>query len=331
MIKRKKSYLYLFVCALATLLMSEEAEAQSCDNPTSLCGGDIAAVSEYGPIDFAGTSLSACLTGDAWSVAKIHTTYLSTENGATISLQNVDCLNTTLQAVVVLPNQLDYCDISQYTPVSDCITVTSDLTFTTDELYTNMDYLILFCHQTGVVPTPCELAVTVSGEPLSIVACCPTSIDFEESATLEVLGGDGGIGYQWEPSEYVDNPSSYEVVVSPDQTTIFTVSGFVESCEYSDQVIVTVGAVIDVPNSFSPNGDDINDTWDITGLEAYPGSITTLYDRWGQQVLRHVGGLDWDGKLSGQDVPIGTYYYVIDLHHPSVSLPSLTGNVAIIR
>ena len=245
-------------------------------------------------------------------MARFHTTYLNTDNGVTVNLQNVDCLNTTLQAVVVLPNQLDYCDLSQFSVVSDCITVTSDITFVTDQLYTNTDYLVLFCHQTGIVPTPCELAITVSGDPLSIKACCPQSIDFDQSASLEVLGGDGNVGYQWEPAEYVDNPTSYQVDVTPDQTTIFTVSGFVESCEYFDQVIVTVGSVVDVPNSFSPNGDNIN-------------------DRWGQQVFRHVGNMDWDGTYSGKDAPIGTYYYVIDLNHPSISLEPLTGNVAIIR
>jgi gliding motility-associated-like protein len=329
MIEVKKSILSLWL--LVALLVSATALAQTCDNPTSLCGGDVVGVSEYAPIDFSGTPISTCLTGDAWSVARFHTTYLNTSNGVTISLQNVDCPNTTLQAIVVLPDQLDYCDTGQYSPVSDCITVASDVTFTTYGLYTNTDYLILFCHQTGIVPTPCEFSLTVSGEPLSIEACCPTSIDFEETAALEVIGGDGNVGYQWEPAEHVDNPSAYQVEVSPDQTTIFTVSGFVESCEYSDQVIVTVGSVIDVPNSFSPNGDNINDTWDITGLDSYPGSIVTLYDRWGQQILRHVGSLDWDGRYSGKDAPIGTYYYVIDLHHPSISLASLTGNVAIIR
>ena len=124
MIKGNKSYLYLFVGALAALLLSTTASAQSCDSPTSLCGGDVAAVSEYVPIDFTGSPVGMCLTRDAWSVARFHTTYLNTDDGATISLQNVDCLNTTLQAIVVWPNQLDYCDISQYTPVSDCITVT---------------------------------------------------------------------------------------------------------------------------------------------------------------------------------------------------------------
>ena len=327
MLQAQKPYLSF----LTALMLSLSSVAQTCDSPTSLCGGETTAIEAYSAIDFSGTPLENCLTGDAWSVARFHTTYLNTENGVAVNLQNVECLNTTLQAIVVLPNQLDYCDVNQFSVVSDCITVTSDITFVTDPLYTNTDYLVLFCNQTGIVPTPCELAITVSGEALSIEACCPQSIDFGESALLEVLGGDGNVGYQWEPAEYVDSPSSYQVEVSPDQTTIFNVSGFVESCEYFDQVIVTVGSVVDVPNSFSPNGDNINDTWNITGLDAYPGTIVTLYDRWGQPVFRHVGNLDWDGTYSGQDAPIGTYYYVIDLHHPSISLEPLTGNVAIIR
>ena len=328
MIKRNKSYLTL----IALFVIGTNAIAQSCENPTTLCGGETAGVSEFYPIDFTGSPVEACLTGDVWSVVRFHTTHLSSDNGVNVSLQNVDCPNSTLMAIVVLPNQLDFCDILQYTPVSDCVTITSDLNFITDSgLLTNTDYLILFSHQTGGVSTQCEFSVTASGEPLSIVACCPITIDFGESAGLEVLGGDGGIGYQWEPAEYVDNPSAYQVVVSPPQTTTFTVSGFVESCEYSDQVIVTVGTDVVVPNSFSPNGDSMNDTWKITGLDAYPGSIVTLYDRWGQQVFRYVGSQEWDGRYSGKDAPIGTYYYVIELVHPSIYLEPLTGNVAIIR
>ena len=155
MLQEIKSYLTL----IAALILSLASYSQSCDNPTSLCGGESAGVSEFNPGDFSGTALESCLTGDAWSVARFHTTYLNSDNGVTVNLQNVDCLNTTLQAVVVLPDQLDYCDLSQYTVVSDCISLTSDTSFETDQLLVNMDYLVLFCHQTGIVPTPCELSL----------------------------------------------------------------------------------------------------------------------------------------------------------------------------
>ena len=113
---------------------------------------------------------------------------------------------------------------------------------------------------------------------------------------------------------------------------MFEVSGFVESCEYSDLVLVVVGTQIDVPNAFSPNGDNINDVWDITGLSSYTRSILTLYDRWGQQVLRSSAyPQPWDGSFNGQTVPAGTYYYVIELNEPGVNLEPLTGNVAVIR
>ena len=105
-----------------------------------------------------------------------------------------------------------------------------------------------------------------------------------------------------------------------------------EQCEYSDNVLVVVGTDVDVPNAFSPNGDSYNDTWKITGLPSYTRSLTTLYDRWGQEVFRSIGyPFAWDGKMQGKDVPAGTYYYVIELNVPGVNLEPIVGNVAIIR
>ena len=320
------------IIALVALFAGAPALAQTCENPIPLCGGQADQVLEFSPADLTGSPVSSCLQGDYLSVARFHTTFTNTTSGVTVNLSNVDCSSSALQVIVVLPNTLDFCDFSNFEAVSECITTSSDVTFVTDDLYVNTDYLVLICYQSGIVPSDCELQIEVSGEPLSIQACCPTNIDFQESADLEVLGGDPGVGYLWTPAEFVDNPTSYSVTVTPQYTTMFEVSGFVESCEYSDLVLVVVGTQIDVPNAFSPNGDNINDVWDITGLSSYTRSILTLYDRWGQQVLRSSAyPQPWDGSFNGQTVPAGTYYYVIELNEPGVNLEPLTGNVAVIR
>jgi gliding motility-associated-like protein len=306
--------------------------AQTCDNPTPLCGGESELSTEFTQMDMSAAPVSSCFTGDMFSFVRFHTTYLSTTEGVTVSLSNIDCSNTAVTAMVVIANPLDYCDIIQYSPVSDCITATSDTQFTTYDLYINTDYLVILNYQSGAEPSPCEIEVGVSGTPLTIEACCPTNIDHLESANIEVQGGDLGVGYQWDPSKFVDNPTAHNVNVTPETTTLFEVSGFVENCEYSDQVLIVVGTEIDVPNAFSPNGDLVNDFWNITGLASYTGSILTLYDRWGQQIMRTSSyPQPWDGTIGGQDVPVGTYYYVIELNQPGVDLEPITGSVAIIR
>ena len=324
------NYLKGVTAFLALFAISQTAHTQSCDNPLSLCGGSVEIMGEFFAADFTGSAVEPCFTGDSWAVARFHTTYINTTEGVSVHVQN-SCGNHPMKVMVVLPDALDFCDATQFTAVSECTTVASSASIITDDLYSNTDYLVLFGFDSTTAPADCTWSIEVAGTPLTIDACCPTNIDYDESAELQVVGADPNVGHQWEPSEFVDNPTGSTVQVSPDATTMFTVSGFVESCEYYDNVLVTVGAPINVPNSFSPNGDMINDTWDVTGLDYYQGSIINLYDRWGQQILRHVGNISWDGTVSGKDAPIGTYYYVIQINHMSANLEPLTGNIALIR
>jgi gliding motility-associated-like protein len=69
------------------------------------------------------------------------------------------------------------------------------------------------------------------------------------------------------------------------------------------------------PIYFSPNGDGINDTWDIPGIkELYPDAVITIYDRFGKKLVEYKGSEDgWDGKYAGRDMPTTDYWYVIDI------------------
>jgi gliding motility-associated-like protein len=70
--------------------------------------------------------------------------------------------------------------------------------------------------------------------------------------------------------------------------------------------------VLEIPNAFSPNGDGINDRWNIDGLKARPACQIEVYNRWGQTVYKSVGyTIGWNGLRQGKPVSEGTYYYVI--------------------
>jgi len=86
---------------------------------------------------------------------------------------------------------------------------------------------------------------------------------------------------------------------------------------------------IQIPNTFSPNGDGINDSWQIQELSKYTGISVTIFNRNGQKIFSSTGyDKPFDGRWQGTDLPIGTYYYVIDLKG---SCSSLKGGVTIIR
>jgi gliding motility-associated-like protein/uncharacterized repeat protein (TIGR01451 family) len=80
--------------------------------------------------------------------------------------------------------------------------------------------------------------------------------------------------------------------------------------ECADTVAVTVlSDEMVIPNIFTPNGDGKNDVFKIKGLEAYPGSQLSIFNRWGNEVYHSDNYLNnWDGSNLAE----GTYYYLLN-------------------
>jgi len=88
-------------------------------------------------------------------------------------------------------------------------------------------------------------------------------------------------------------------------------------------------SALSIPNTFTPNGDGINDTWEIKYLDYYPKSTVNIFNRWGQKVFSSIGyPTPWDGTYKGTVLPSGTYYYIID---PKNGQTVFSGWLAIIR
>lgn len=72
---------------------------------------------------------------------------------------------------------------------------------------------------------------------------------------------------------------------------------------------------------FSPNGDGINDTWQIVGIESYPHQLVRIYDRFGKQVFEMHDYNNEDGfkgEYNGNLLPSTDYWYVIDIEENDV-------------
>ncbi|MGB3453044.1 MAG: T9SS type B sorting domain-containing protein [Moheibacter sp.] len=74
-------------------------------------------------------------------------------------------------------------------------------------------------------------------------------------------------------------------------------------------------AILAVPNFISPNGDGINDTWMIRGIQAYKGATIKIFDRYGKVFVdrKLESGYEWDGKYMGRVVPSDDYWYIIQI------------------
>lgn len=84
----------------------------------------------------------------------------------------------------------------------------------------------------------------------------------------------------------------------------------------------------------TPNGDGINDTWYIDNIKDYPKNKVYIFDRWGQRVYYKEGydNIDgWDVKYIGSNMPVSTYYYVIELEFEKQDTQVFKGPVSVLR
>lgn len=177
-----------------------------------------------------------------------------------------------------------------------------------------------------------EVTVTILDQPIADAGPDHT-IFLSETA---VLGGNPtgppGSSITWTPDSLLSSGSASNPTTSPPSTTWFVVTVVAPNgCVSSDSVLVTVVPDVVIPTGFTPNGDGWNETWVIDFIELFPECEVEIYNRWGEQLFRSVGYTrPWDGKYGGGFVPVGTYYYVIQLNDPRFP-EAYTGPLTVIR
>ena len=141
--------------------------------------------------------------------------------------------------------------------------------------------------------------------------------------------GMGYYGYDWSDGSYENplmyaNNEIYNVLVS-DANNCYK---FLDSITFDNTL-----ECIEMPNTFSPNNDGINDNWSLN-FPNYQEVSLVIFNKWGNQIWEFNGGntMSWDGRTSdGSDFPSGTYYYTIELTDALGEKTNQTGPITIIR
>jgi gliding motility-associated-like protein len=152
-----------------------------------------------------------------------------------------------------------------------------------------------------------------------------------QTVTLTPKVSDPGVSYVWSPDIDISSTTVADPVVtgSVDRTYTVTVTDS-RGCVSTDKVNVIVSPLITIPNTFTPNGDGVNDQWNIQGLTAYVHATVDIFDRNGQKVFHSIGyGVPWDGTSNGKEVPYGVYYYIIDPKFEGLHV--MSGYVTVVR
>ena len=148
--------------------------------------------------------------------------------------------------------------------------------------------------------------------------------------TLTPSVSENDVHYQWSPNINISNDTVKNPVITGDIDRSYTLT-ITDSrgCQSQDITYIKVSPPIKIPNTFTPNGDGINDHWNIDGMIAYTNATIDIFDRAGQSIYHSIGyNKAWDGTYNGKTLPPGTYYYVINTKYND---QVLSGPVTIIR
>jgi len=189
--------------------------------------------------------------------------------------------------------------------------------------YTGSSNVVTVTRAEAITPT-----ITIAPSVNSVFEGTPITL------TATVKGATGSLTYQWFVNDIPVGTSS------PTFTSSSFINNDVVTCTVTPQaacstpatsnpVKLTIVTRVGIPNTFTPNGDGLNDKWIISGIASFPNCLVNVYDRYGKLVYQSRGYNEpWDGNFNGQLIPVSTYYYMIDLGFEN---RKMTGYITVIR
>lgn len=216
-------------------------------------------------------------------------------------------------------------EMEQDTTVCNSFTAADGTVYTTSGTYETIIPNAAGCDSiitTYLVVHTLNLDVTVMADP-GTLAAVQDSVNYQWYNCDFEMNIDGATARSFVP----DHSAYYAVILSDDicvDTTACTL----------------IGPDLGFPEVFSPNDDGINDAFMIEGILDYPFCHLTVYNRWGNLVYEATGYQNnWKGTnelglhIDGEDLPAGTYFYIIDMGESTQSLSgqTLKGNIFLTR
>ncbi len=179
----------------------------------------------------------------------------------------------------------------------------------------------------GIVPTADFISNPDTNSPLNVPEAQVTFVNLSTNADNYLWNfGDGNFTSEFAPVHNYFEEGLYTVtlIASTNANCADTVSREFYRVTNIQQVLV--------PNAFTPNGDNLNDVFEIVPF-GVPTYEIEIFDRWGKFIFANQGDASdfWDGTFSGQPVVEGVYVYRLRFANPDGTTEEQSGTVTVYR
>jgi gliding motility-associated-like protein len=167
--------------------------------------------------------------------------------------------------------------------------------------------------------------------PLPVAIISPSEISIYEDDSIELEVGEYAM-YHWFSTDGLDLDTFSTLTVSDSGIFYVEVIDFNGCSDISDNAIVNTKPYTElfIPNTFTPNGDDHNELFVISGVNIKAFNIQ-IFNRWGELMFMSESIYkSWDGTFDNKKVQEGTYYYNIKVLGDDNRMLELSGTVNII-
>lgn len=132
----------------------------------------------------------------------------------------------------------------------------------------------------------------------------------------------------------IDTATCYRVVAIENSPTVAGIDS-----SFSNVTCPVLPSRIFIPNAFTPNGDDVNDSFSVATLSIFTSTQLKdlqfdlrIFNRWGQLIWETTDAKkSWDGKFNGTYVETGMYVYTLYAHGYDNKRFAYKGTIMLIR
>ena len=190
-------------------------------------------------------------------------------------------------------------------------------------------HTITYTHTIGSCIATDTETITISSSPIVIQSSVEQETCSEGGLMIHAhpMFGSGYYDFLWSDGS-LENPLTYaeagyyNVLISDANDCYSLLDGI---------TVDSALTCIEMTNTFTPNNDGVNDTWNLD-FSNYSEVNLVIFNKWGSEIASFTDLVfSWDGTYNGNDLPAGTYYYIIQLTESTGSLINQSGPITIIR